>query len=115
MFGTRKTSHIRPDFSQQNFSSGIPGIDSLLGGGLPRGTSTLFSGPPGTGTAVMYLDGGTLQPHPLEATDVGWFREDNLPTPLIGLERWVPQAFAAVQGARQPTQFDPPRDPVWRT
>ena len=59
--------------------------------------------------------GGTLQPHPLEATDVGWFREDNLPTPLIGLDRWVPQAFAAVQGARQPTQFDPPRDPVWRT
>ncbi len=59
--------------------------------------------------------GGTLQPHPLEATDVGWFREDNLPTPLIGLERWVPQAFAAVQGALQPTQFDPPRDPVWRT
>lgn len=59
--------------------------------------------------------GGSLEPHPLEATDVGWFREDNLPTPLIGLDRWVPQAFAAVQGASHPTQFDPPRDPVWRT
>lgn len=59
--------------------------------------------------------GGSLQPHPLEATDVGWFREDNLPAPLIGLERWVPQAFAAAQGAMNPTQFDPPRDPVWRS
>lgn len=58
--------------------------------------------------------GGSLQPHPLEATDVGWFREDNLPTPLIGLDRWVPQAFAAVQGALHPTEFDAPRDPVWR-
>lgn len=58
--------------------------------------------------------GGSLQAHPLEATDVGWFREDNLPSPLIGLERWVPQAFAAVQGALHPTQFDAPRDPVWR-
>lgn len=58
--------------------------------------------------------GGSLQAHPLEATDVGWFREDNLPAPLIGLDRWVPQAFAAVQGGQHPTQFDAPRDPVWR-
>ncbi len=59
--------------------------------------------------------GGSLQAHPLEATDVGWFREDTLPAPLIGLERWVPQAFAAIQGTLHPTQFDAPRDPVWRS
>lgn len=59
--------------------------------------------------------GGTLEPHPLEATDVGWFTEDRLPSPLIGLERWVPQAFAAIRGEFVPTVFDAPRDPVWRT
>jgi ADP-ribose pyrophosphatase YjhB (NUDIX family) len=59
--------------------------------------------------------GGTLEPHPLEATDVGWFREDRLPEPLIGLERWVPQAFAAIRGEFVPTVFDAPRDPVWRS
>src|SRR4051812_14427594 len=37
------------DFSTENCSSGIGELDKLLGGGLSRGTSTLFSGPPGTG------------------------------------------------------------------
>ena len=42
-------------FSNENVSSGVPGIDTLLGGGLTRGTSTLFSGPPGTGKSTLAL------------------------------------------------------------
>src|SRR3954451_23830771 len=58
--------------------------------------------------------GGELQAHPLECRDVGWFREDSLPTPLAGLERWGPAAFAALRGEHVEVTFDPPRDPIWR-
>lgn len=58
--------------------------------------------------------GGALQAHPLEASDVGWFAEDALPTPIIGAERWAPTAFAAIRGEPVSTFFDTPRDPVWR-
>jgi len=42
-------------FTTENVSCGVPGIDALLGGGLARGTSTLFSGPPGTGKSTLSL------------------------------------------------------------
>ena len=42
-------------FSKENVSSGVEGIDKMLGGGLSRGTSTLFSGPPGTGKSTVAL------------------------------------------------------------
>ncbi len=42
-------------FSHENISSGVKGLDELLGGGLGRGTSTLFSGPPGTGKSTLAL------------------------------------------------------------
>jgi len=42
-------------FASENISCGVPGIDTLLGGGLARGTSTLFSGPPGTGKSTVAL------------------------------------------------------------
>src|SRR4051812_1499738 len=32
--------------------------------------------------------GGSLQAHPLECRDVGWFAQDNLPEPMAGLGRW---------------------------
>jgi circadian clock protein KaiC len=41
------------DFKTQSFPSGIPGLDALLGGGLDRGTSTMFMGPPGTGKSTL--------------------------------------------------------------
>ena len=41
------------DFARNNFPSGIKGLDSLLGGGLGRGTTTMFMGPPGTGKSTM--------------------------------------------------------------
>jgi circadian clock protein KaiC len=42
-------------FTSENVGSGVPGLDTLLGGGLQRGTSTLFSGPPGTGKSTVAL------------------------------------------------------------
>jgi circadian clock protein KaiC len=37
------------------FSSGLPALDTMLGGGLERGTSTLFIGPAGTGKSTLTL------------------------------------------------------------
>ena len=58
--------------------------------------------------------GGTLRRHPLECLDVGWFDEDNLPSPLAGAERWRRQAFRALRGEPVHVLFDPPRQPPWR-
>ncbi|MDQ3627046.1 MAG: AAA family ATPase, partial [Verrucomicrobiota bacterium] len=43
------------NFPNENVSSGIKGLDVLLGGGLARGTSTLFTGPPGSGKSSLAL------------------------------------------------------------
>ncbi|HTD85700.1 MAG TPA: ATPase domain-containing protein [Candidatus Binatia bacterium] len=37
------------------FCSGIPALDALLGGGLHRGTSSMFLGPPGTGKSTLAM------------------------------------------------------------
>ena len=58
--------------------------------------------------------GGELAGHPLETSDVGWFAEDALPSPLAGVERWGPQAFAAIKGEPVDVLFDVPRSPMWR-
>jgi ADP-ribose pyrophosphatase YjhB (NUDIX family) len=58
--------------------------------------------------------GGSVQPHPLECLDVGFFAEDSLPEPLAGGQSWTELAFAAIRGDLPEAQFDPPRSPVWR-
>ena len=58
--------------------------------------------------------GGSLQAHPLECRDVGWFAQDAMPEPVVGLDRWGPQAFAAIRGEPIEIEFDRPRTPVWR-
>ncbi len=58
--------------------------------------------------------GGELRPHPLECADVGWFAEDDLPSPLAGVSGWGPLAFAAIRGEEPDVAFDPPRTPLWR-
>jgi circadian clock protein KaiC len=46
--------HLK-DFPSGNFTTGIVGLDALLGGGLDRGTSNMFMGPPGTGKSTTTL------------------------------------------------------------
>jgi len=58
--------------------------------------------------------GGSLQSHPLETADVGWFSRDALPATVAGAQWWGPMAFAAIDGQPMPTMFEPPRDPIWR-
>lgn len=58
--------------------------------------------------------GGELTPHPLECADVGWFAEEDLPSPLAGVAGWGPMAFAAIRGEAPDVAFDPPRHPLWR-
>lgn len=43
------------DFQRELFKSAIPGLDKLLGGGIHRGTSSMFMGPPGTGKSTLSL------------------------------------------------------------
>ncbi len=40
-------------FARECFPSGISELDALLGGGLDRGTSSMFMGPPGTGKSTL--------------------------------------------------------------
>ena len=44
--------HHQP-FERTPLSSGLASLDKILGGGLERGTSTLFMGPAGTGKSVL--------------------------------------------------------------
>lgn len=41
--------------NRENLVSDIPGLDALLGGGVPRGSSTLVLGPAGTGKSLVTL------------------------------------------------------------
>jgi circadian clock protein KaiC len=43
------------EFPNENLSSGVKGLNDLLGGGLSRGTATLLSGPPGSGKSNLAL------------------------------------------------------------
>ncbi len=57
--------------------------------------------------------GGELKAHPLECSDVGWFAEDALPEPIVGGDRWISRAFAAIRGEDLPVEFDDVRTPPW--
>ncbi|MFC3080181.1 ATPase domain-containing protein [Phenylobacterium terrae] len=45
----------RTEFDRSRLSSGIAGLDDLLGGGLERGSSTLVLGPAGTGKSLLTI------------------------------------------------------------
>ncbi|MDB5935216.1 MAG: circadian clock protein KaiC [Massilia sp.] len=46
-------AHSRVVVEREQLSSGLPELDALTGGGLDEGTSTLISGPPGTGKSSL--------------------------------------------------------------
>ena len=46
-------AQTRVNATRGQLSSGIPALDALTGGGLDEGTSTLISGPPGTGKSSL--------------------------------------------------------------
>jgi ADP-ribose pyrophosphatase YjhB (NUDIX family) len=57
--------------------------------------------------------GGSLQAHPLETADVGWFAEDELPAMTVGLSQWGVHAFAAIRGEAVGVLYDAPRAEPW--
>jgi circadian clock protein KaiC len=44
-----------PDTSSTNVATGVPGLDDILGGGLPPGRFYLVEGDPGTGKTTLAL------------------------------------------------------------
>jgi ADP-ribose pyrophosphatase YjhB (NUDIX family) len=58
--------------------------------------------------------GGSLQPHPLETADVGWFPKGELPEATAGAGWWSSMAFDAINGVQAPATFDDVRTPIWR-
>lgn len=46
-------SETREMTQREQFKSGLPELDSLLGGGIEEGSSTLIAGPPGTGKSTL--------------------------------------------------------------
>lgn len=63
----------------------------------------------------MRAVGGELRAHPLETSDVGFFAEDDLPSPVAGLDQWGDHVFAALRGENVGVLFDPPREQTWRS
>lgn len=46
-------SEFHKPFEKERLSSGVQGLDDLVGGGIDRGTTTLFMGPAGTGKSSL--------------------------------------------------------------
>jgi ADP-ribose pyrophosphatase YjhB (NUDIX family) len=60
-------------------------------------------------TFYCRLDGGALQPHPLEVIDLGFFARDRLPSPLARQGKpWIEHVFAAHRGEWREPYFDWP-------
>ncbi|HEX4903059.1 MAG TPA: NUDIX hydrolase N-terminal domain-containing protein [Acidimicrobiales bacterium] len=57
---------------------------------------------------------GDLAAHPLETSDVGFFAQDALPSPVAGYEQWGDIAFRALRGEEVPVHFDAVRPETWR-
>lgn len=49
-------SEHRTSFERTAMSSGVPGLDALLGGGVERGSSALILGPAGTGKSLFAIN-----------------------------------------------------------
>jgi circadian clock protein KaiC len=95
------------NFVNDSVSSGLAGLDQLLGGGLQRGTTTLFSGPPGSGKSNLALTYATNAALKGEKVAIYTF-DESLPVLFaraaglgFGLDQLVEKGTVAV------TQVDP--------
>jgi circadian clock protein KaiC len=43
------------EFPGERIASGLPALDAMFGGGIARGSATLFTGPPGTGKSTLAI------------------------------------------------------------
>jgi circadian clock protein KaiC len=48
-----RTDPERPTSTEARLLMGVPGLDDMLGGGLPRGYSLLVAGPSGSGKSIL--------------------------------------------------------------
>lgn len=55
VFPRMVSAHHDPSLLRDCYSSGIEALDSLVGGGIDAGTSTLFLGPAGTGKSTLAI------------------------------------------------------------
>lgn len=90
----RLTGSAAPEPLESPAVSGIDGLDQLLGGGLDRGTATLFMGPPGAGKSTLasvYIDAAARRGEhaavfTFDETEASYFgRMESLGVPLRGL------------------------------
>lgn len=49
----RRTTQIEPAYSRGKLSAGHPAFDAILGGGIPRDSLYVITGPPGAGKTIM--------------------------------------------------------------
>ncbi len=95
------------EFRQEHFPSSITELDLLLGGGLDRGTSNMFMGPPGAGKStlaakfaleaanrgekvLMFIFDETLQTLVCRATNLGMDLESHIKTGTVVIEQINP-------------------------
>lgn len=68
-------AHHHRAFDETTLKSGVAGIDSLLGGGLDRGTSTLLLGPAGSGKSSIAMQFAMSAAHAGERVFMYLFEE----------------------------------------
>ena len=100
------------NFPEEPVSSGVPGFDELMGGGLDRGTSTLFVGPAGCGKSTLALQHAVSLAQRGEKSAIFIF-DENRKTLLkraravgLGLEEQVAKEMILVQPV-DPAELSP--------
>jgi circadian clock protein KaiC len=95
------------EFEQCPVSSGIPGFDRLLGGGLDRGTSNLFIGPAGSGKSTLAIQHAIFAANRGEPVMIFAFDENSkiLQRRITGLGMGIEEHFKS--GRIKFQQIDP--------
>jgi circadian clock protein KaiC len=92
----------RPAAAASRLSMGVPGLDDMLGGGLPRGYSLLVAGPTGAGKSIMasaFLAEGARNG---ETGVIAAFEQQPGRTRSAGLAGLIDRGLVGVVDARAP-------------